>query len=134
MSSEWLVALLRSSRITTWPTFLDDLMAGLVGLLVNIILAMGIGVVAGMGVPAALYTAVIVGIESALLGGTRAMKWGPSIALALSVGTVLSSGEADIRQIGIVVAMAGAVQVAFGLFGLGRVMAYLPHVVLAGFT
>ena len=41
-------------------------MAGLVGLLVNIILAMGIGVVAGMGVPAALYTAVIVGIVSAL--------------------------------------------------------------------
>ena len=35
---------------------------------------MGIGVVAGMGVPAALYSAVIVGIVPALLGGTRAMK------------------------------------------------------------
>ena len=95
---------------------------------------MGIGVVAGMGVPAALYSAVIVGIVPALLGGTRAMKRGPSLSLALSVGTVLSSGEADILQIGIVVAMAGAMQVAFGLFGLGRLMAYLPHVVLAGFT
>ena len=101
-----------------WRTFLDDLKAGLVSLLVNIPLAMGIGVVAGMGVPAALYSAVIVGIVSALLGGTRAMKSGPSISLAVIVGTVLSSGEADIPQIGIVVAMAGAMQVAFGLSGL----------------
>ena len=116
-----------------WPIFLDDLKAGLVSLLVNIPLAMGIGVVAGMGVTAALYSAVIVGIVSALLGGTRAMKSGPSISLAVIVGTILSSGEADILQIGIVVAMAGAMQVAFGLFGFGRLMAYMPHVVLAGF-
>ena len=132
------LAVLKSMRVERpspygWPTFLDDLKAGLVSLLVNIPLAMGIGVVSGMGVPAALYSAVIVGIVSALLGGTRAMKSGPSISLAVIVGTILSSGEADILQIGIVVAMAGAMQIAFGLFGLGRLMAYLPHVVLAGF-
>ena len=94
---------------------------------------MGIGIVSGMGVTAALHSAVIVGIVSALLGGTRAMKSGPSITLAVIAATVLSSGEANLLQIGTIVAMAGGIQVAFGLFGLGRLMAYLPHVVLTGF-
>lgn len=116
-----------------WRILLDDLKAGLVSVLVNIPLAMGMGLVSGMGVAAALYSAVIVGIVSALLGGTRAMKSGPSITLAVIAGSVLSSGEADLLQIGTIVAMAGGIQVAFGLFGLGRLMAYLPHVVLTGF-
>ena len=116
-----------------WRILFDDLKAGVVALLVNIPLAMGIGIVSGMGVTAALHSAVIVGIVSALLGGTRAMKSGPSITLAVIAATFLSSGEATLLQMGSIVAMAGGIQIAFGLFGLGRLMAYLPHVVLTGF-
>ena len=116
-----------------WRVFCDDLKAGLVSLLVNIPLAMGIGLVSGMGIPAGFCSAVIVGIVSALLGGTRAMKSGPSITLAVITASLLASGEADILQIGTVILMAGAIQIAFGLFGIGRLIVYLPHVVLAGF-
>lgn len=116
-----------------WRAFLDDLKSGLASLLVNIPLAMGIGLASGMGVPAAFHSAVIVGIVSALLGGTRAMKSGPSITLAVIVASLLSSGKADILQMGAVIMMAGTLQVAFGVLGLGRLMAYVPHVVLAGF-
>ena len=94
---------------------------------------MGIGVVSGMGIPAALYCVVIVGTIGAFLGGTRALMSGPSVPLAVIAGTVLSSGEVGILQIGIIVIMAGAIQVGFGLIGIGRYIAYLPHIVLTGF-
>ena len=49
------------------------------------------------------------------------------------VGSVLSSGEVGIPELGIIAAIAGAMQVLLGLAGIGRLMAYLPHVVLMGF-
>ena len=117
----------------SWRIFWGDLTAGLIRLLAHIPFAMGIGVVSGMGVPAALYCVIIVGTVGALLGGTRAIISGPSIPIAVIAGTVLSSGDVDILQIGMIVMMAGAMQVAFALLGLGRYMAYLPHIVLTGF-
>ena len=117
----------------SWRIFWDDLKAGLVVLVMEVPIAMGIGVVSGLGIPAALYCVVIVGTVGAMLGGTRAMMSGASVPLAVIAGTVLASGAADIVQIGIIVMMAGAMQVVFGLVGIGRLMAYLPHIVLTGF-
>lgn len=94
---------------------------------------MGVGVVSEMGVTAALYCCIVTGFVAGLLGATRAMMSGVSIPLAVIVGTMIASGEADVLQIGLVVVMAGAIQVALGLTGIGRLMAYLPHVVLTGF-
>ena len=133
-----ILSVLKSMRVErpspySWRTFWDDLKTGLIVLVVEIPFAMGIGVVSGMGVPAALYCVVIVGTIGAFLGGTRALMSGPSVPLAVIAGTVLSSGEVDILQIGIIVMMAGAMQVVFGLVGIGRFMAYLPHIVLTGF-
>lgn len=114
-----ILSVLKSMRVErpspySWRTFWDDLKTGLIVLVVEIPFAMGIGVVSGMGVPAALYCVVIVGTIGAFLGGTRALMSGPSVPLAVIAGTVLSSGEVDILQIGIIVMMAGAMQVAFG--------------------
>lgn len=116
-----------------WPAFRADLKAGLILFLVEIPFAMGIGVVSGMGIPAALYCMVIVGIVAAILGGTRAMVSGPAVAVAVIVGSVLSSGEVGILELAIIVMIAGTMQILLGLAGIGRFMAYLPHVVLTGF-
>ena len=117
----------------SWAVFLDDLKAGLVLLLVEIPFAMGIGVVSGMGIPAALYCLVIVGLVGAVFGGTRAMVSGPSVAVAVIVASVLSSGEVSFVELSMIVVMSGAMQILFGLAGIGRYMAYLPHIVLTGF-
>ncbi len=117
----------------TWSVFWADFKAGLILLLVEIPFAMGIGVVSGMGIPAALYCMVIVGIVAAILGGTRAMVSGPAVAVAVIVASVLSSGEVGMLELGIIVVLAGAMQILLGLAGIGRFMAYLPHVVLTGF-
>ena len=81
----------------------------------------------------AFYCVVIVGLVAGLLGGTRAMMSGTSVPLAVIVGTLVASGEFEVLQIGLIVIMAGAFQVLLGLTGIGRLIAYLPHVVLAGF-
>ncbi len=116
-----------------WPVFWDDAKAGLVLLMVEIPFAMGIGVISGMGVAAALYCMVIVGFVGALLGGTRAMVSGPAVAVAVIVGSALSSGRLGIPDMGFVAILAGAIQLVMGSAGVGRFMAYLPHVVLTGF-
>ena len=116
-----------------WQTLWDDFRAALVVLLLAITFTFGIGVVSGMGVPAAFYCVVIVGLVAALLGGTRAMMSGTSVPLAVIVGTLVASGEFDALQIGFIVIMAGAIQIALGLTGIGRLLVYLPHVVLTGF-
>ena len=116
-----------------WSVFFDDLKAGVVLLLVEIPFAMGIGVVSGMGIPAALYCLVIVGIVGAIFGGTRAMVSGPSVAVAVIVASVIYSGEAGLVELSVISVMAGLMQVLFGLVGIGRYMAYLPHIVLTGF-
>lgn len=116
-----------------WSVFFDDLKAGVVLFLVEIPFAMGIGVVSGMGIPAALYCLVIVGIVGAIFGGTRAMVSGPSVAVAVIVASVFHSGEVGPVEFGIISVMAGLMQILFGFAGIGRVMAYLPHIVLTGF-
>ena len=116
-----------------WRTLWGDFRAASVVLLLTITFAIGIGVVSGIGAPAAFYCVVIVGLVAALLGGTRAMMSGTSVPLAVIVGTLVASGEFEVLQIGLIVIIAGAIQVALGLTGIGRLIAYLPHVVLAGF-
>ena len=116
-----------------WSVFFDDLKAGVILLLVEIPFAMGIGVVSGMVIPAALYCLVIVGIVGAIFGGTRAMVSGPSVAVAVIVASVIHPGEVGLVELSIISVMAGLMQILFGLAGIGRFMAYLPQIVLTGF-
>ncbi|MCY3879939.1 MAG: SulP family inorganic anion transporter [Rhodobacteraceae bacterium] len=113
--------------------FWADFKAGLILLLVEIPFAMGIGVVSGMGIPAALYCLVIVAIVTAIFGGTRAMMSGPAVAVAVIVAPIFASGEVGIVEMGIIAALAGGIQILLGLTGIGRLMAYLPYVVLTAF-
>ncbi len=116
-----------------WATFAADLKAGLILLLIQIPFAMGIGVVSGMGIPAALYCMVIVGIVGALLGGTRSMVSGPSVAVAVIVGSILATGNISMFELSVIVIISGVMQLVLGVAGIGRFMAYLPHIVLTGF-
>ena len=113
-------------------TLAADLRAGVTLLASYVPACMAFGVVSGMGPVAGLHSAVVVGVLAALFGGTRALVSGPSIALAVIVASVLADGAA-LSDLAVIVAMAGAFQILFGLTGAGRYIAYLPHIVLTGF-
>ena len=102
-------------------------------LAVGITGGMALGVASGMGALAGLYCVVIVGFFAAVFGGTKAQSSGPSSVLAIIVSVILASGGATLAEIGVIAAMAGAFQILFGLFRVGRFVAYVPYVVLSGF-
>jgi len=122
-----------SSEPYSWKVFGADARSGVMMLATGLTGGMALGIASGMGPLAGLYCVVIVGFFAALFGGTRAQSSGPSAAIAVIVSVILASGGATLPEIGIIAAMAGAFQILFGLFRVGRFVAYIPYVVLSGF-
>ena len=113
-------------------TLRADLIAGIVLSASYVPSAMALGVISGMGPLAGLWCGVVVGIIAALFGGTRALVSGPSAVLAVVVATLLMGDGTSLPELAVIVVMAGAIQIAIGLAGLGRFVSYMPHIVLTG--
>ena len=94
---------------------------------------MALGVISGMGPLAGLWCGVVVGIVAALCGGTRALVSGPSAALAVVTATLVAGNDFTLPELAVVIVIAGAIQIALGLIGVGRFVSYVPHIVLTGF-
>ena len=114
-------------------TFWADLRAGVTLSASYVPNAMALGVISGMGPLAGLWCGVFVGIIAALFGGTRALISGPSAVLAVVTATLLVGDQFSLPQLALVIVMAGAIQIALGLAGVGRFVSYIPHIVLTGF-
>ena len=113
------------------------------GLLVGGVLG---GAWAGIGVLAALYSAVLVGLTSAILGGSPVTVGGPRATTALVFAALVAQlgqnpaldGLPDPEAIAVAlgcaaVMLSGLIQVALGGLRLGRLARYIPHPVIAGF-
>ena len=94
---------------------------------------MALGVISGLGPLAGLWCGVLVGIAAAVFGGTRALVSGPSAVMAVITATLLMDNEVSLPELAVIIAMAGAIQIALGLAGVGRFVSYMPHIVLTGF-
>lgn len=111
---------------------LKDLMAGLTVAAVALPLALAFGVSSGATAASGLLTAIISGFFISLLGGAFYQISGPTGAMA----AILMSIIAQYGMAGVFTAtiMAGILLVLAGVFHLGRVTAYIPMPVIAGFT
>lgn len=113
-------------------TFWADLKAGTALVASYLPAAMALGVISGMGPLSGLWCGVFVGIIAALCGGTRALISGPSAVLAVIIATVLTDTGVSLAELSVIIVMAGAIQMALGLTGVGRFVSYMPHIVLTG--
>ena len=111
---------------------LKDLMAGVTVAAVALPLALAFGVSSGATAAAGLLTAIISGFVISLLGGAFYQISGPTGAMA----AILISIIAQYGMSGVFTAtiMAGILMVLAGIFHLGRVTAFIPMPVIAGFT
>ena len=114
-------------------TFWADLRAGITLSASYVPNAIALGVISGMGPLAGLWCGVFVGIIAALFGGTRALISGPSAVLAVVTATLVTGDQFSLPQLALIIVMAGSIQIALGLAGVGRFVSYIPHIVLAGF-
>lgn len=109
-----------------------DLMAGITVAAVALPLALAFGVSSGATAASGLLTAIISGFAISLLGGAFYQISGPTGAMA----AILMSIIAQHGMPGVFTAtiLAGILLVLAGILRLGRLTAYIPMPVIAGFT
>lgn len=109
-----------------------DAIAGLTVAIVALPLAMALGIASGASPDKGLVTAVVAGLLISALGGSRTQIGGPTGAFVVVIFNVISRHGYD----GLLIAtlLAGLILILAGLFGLGRVIKYIPHPVVTGFT
>ncbi|MBC8133698.1 MAG: C4-dicarboxylic acid transporter DauA, partial [Deltaproteobacteria bacterium] len=109
-----------------------DVLAGLVVGLVALPLAMALAI--GVGVPPqhGLYTAIVAGSLTAVLGGSRVQVTGPTAAFVAVLVPV--SAHFGLGSLLLATVMAGVLLVILGVSGMGRLVEFVPFPVTTGFT
>jgi SulP family sulfate permease len=109
-----------------------NVVAGLVVGVVAMPLAMAFAIASGAKPEQGLYTAIVAGIATAVLGGTRVQISGPTGAfIAVLAGITAQYGIAGLQ---IATLMAGCILLAMGIGRLGGVIRFIPDPVIVGFT
>ena len=123
--------------VTTLKTYdraqlFRDLTAGVIVGIVAIPLAIAFAIASGVTPDRGLWTAIVAGFLISALGGSRVQIGGPTGAFVVIVYGIVQQYGVD----GLMVAtlMAGVLLVIMGLAKLGRVIEFIPHPVITGFT
>ena len=112
-----------------------DVFGGLTAAVVALPLSLAFGVASGLGAIEGLYSAVVVGMLAALLGGSKTQISGPTAPLSVAMAVVfVDYADGDLTKALAIVAMAGIIQVLLGALRLGTFVAYTPYPVVSGFT
>ncbi len=118
-----------------------DFFGGLTAGIVALPLALAFGLSSGMGPEAGLYGAIFLAFFAALFGGTDTQISGPTAPMTAVSMVVIASIVQDYNgnlldatpTILSVFMLAGIMLMAFGLFGLGKYIRYMPYPVVSGF-
>ena len=119
--------------------FINDLTAGITVGAVALPLALAFGAASvdqdhlATGIAGGLITAIIAGIISGLLGGGSFQISGPTGAMAVILGTIVS-GEYGLQGMFMATFISGIVLLAAGLLRFGRFVQFIPKPVVTGFT
>jgi len=110
----------------------NNLVAGLVVGVVAMPLAMAFAIASGATPAQGLYTAIVAGLATSLLGGTRVQISGPTGAfIAVLAGVTAQYGIAGLQAATL---MAGTILLVLGAARLGGVIRFIPSPVIVGFT
>ncbi|MCC6215075.1 MAG: C4-dicarboxylic acid transporter DauA [Polyangiaceae bacterium] len=110
----------------------SDVLAGLVVGIVALPLSMALAVASGTPPQHGLYTAIVAGTVIALLGGSRVQVSGPTAAFVVLLAPVAQ--RHGVGGLLLATGMAGALLVGLGVARLGRLIQFVPHPVITGFT
>lgn len=112
--------------------FLRDLGAGAVVGIVAIPLSMALAMAAGVPPQHGLYTAIVAGAVTALLGGSKFQVTGPTAAFVIILAPIVTAH--GLAGLCLATLMAGIILYGFGLARLGRLIEFVPYPVTSGFT
>ena len=110
--------------------FLNDFLASIVVFLVALPLCMGISIAAGLPVSAGIITGVIGGGIVSLLSGCPLQVSGPAAGLVVVIVELIQ--QHGIESLGVIIMLAGSMQVIAGYAGLGQWFRAVPPSVIHG--
>lgn len=113
-------------------TFISDLIAGVIVGIIALPLAIAFGIASGVTPQQGLITAIVAGLLTSVLGGSRFLIGGPTGAFIVIVfGIVQQFGFS-----GLVIAtvLAGFILLLMGLLKLGNIIKFIPYPIVVGFT
>ncbi|MDC6365277.1 MULTISPECIES: SulP family inorganic anion transporter [Flavobacteriaceae] len=121
--------------------FRGDLFGGITAGIVALPLALAFGVSSGLGPSAGLYGAIFISFFAALFGGTNTQISGPTAPMTavsmVIIAGILAVHDGNVsKALPIILAvflLAGLMQVALGVIGLGKYIKYIPYPVVSGF-
>ncbi|MFT6797638.1 MAG: SulP family sulfate permease [Maribacter sp.] len=124
-----------------FSNFKGDLLGGITAGIVALPLALAFGVSSGLGPTSGLYGAIFISFFAALFGGTDTQISGPTapmtavsmVIIAGIIATFDGSVEKALPAILTVFLLAGLMQVALGIIGIGKYIRYIPYPVVSGF-
>ena len=109
-----------------------EVLAGLVTALALIPEVISFSFITGVDPKVALIASVVLGLVMSVLGGRTAMVTAAAGSIALVVGPMVK-----VHGVGYIlptIILAGAIQIAFGVAGLARLMRFVPRSVMIGFV
>lgn len=113
-------------------TLLNNAVAGLIVGVIAFPLSIALAVAVGVPPIAGLYTAAFAGFAASAFGGSRFNITGPTAALVpLLLDVTIRHGVQALPLVGL---MAGGLLVAMGFLRFGRLVRYMPGLVIVGFT
>ena len=113
--------------------FRGDLLGGITAGVVSLPIAMGYGILSGLGPAAGLYGAFATALISAIVGGARGVIAGPNVVVATVVAVVVTDYASSLAEAATIGIMAGAIQLVFAVLRLGRYITYVPQSLISGF-
>ncbi|MGZ8271106.1 MAG: SulP family inorganic anion transporter [Methylophilus sp.] len=110
----------------------NNILAGVIVGVVALPLAMAFAIASGAKPEQGIYTAIVAGSLSTLLGGSRLQISGPTGAFIVILAGI--TAKYGIEGLQIATLMAGVMLLIMGLTKLGGVIKYIPDPVIVGFT
>lgn len=116
----------------TKQNFIADVTAGIIVAIIALPLSIALGIASGVTPEKGLFTAIIAGFLTSLLGGSRVLIGGPTGAFMVIVYGIVMQHGVD----GLILAtiMAGIMLILMGVFKLGNLIKFMPYPITTGFT
>lgn len=112
--------------------FSRDLISGIIVAIIALPLSIALAIASGVTPEAGIYTAVIAGFVTSLLGGSSVQIAGPTAAFATIVAGIVA--EKGMTGLAAATILAGIFLILMGIFKLGNLIKFIPFSITTGFT
>ncbi|MGZ8261816.1 MAG: SulP family inorganic anion transporter [Methylotenera sp.] len=129
-----MIAILEAKRagLLSKEHWINNILAGVIVGVVALPLAMAFAIASGAKPEQGLYTAIVAGGLTSLLGGSRLQIGGPTGAFIVILAGI--TAKYGIEGLQVATLMAGVMLMLMGLARLGGVIKFIPNPVIIGFT